>query len=242
MAMWQFLSIQEPVSSGAPAVDTLTQVAQAASNVVKEPETLSLWKLLQEGGLLMIPLLICSILAVYIFIERYLAIKKAGNTPSSFMNRVREKITEGNISGALTVSSSFEGAIPRVITKGLKRIGKPIDHIEKSMENTGKLEVYQMEKNIGILSTIAGIAPMFGFLGTIAGMIILFFDIQHLGFSFDNIASGIYTKMVTSAVGLIIGLLAYVAYNFLNAQINKNVNKIENASNEFLDILHEPMK
>jgi len=129
-----------------------------------------------------------------------------------------------------------------MIDKGLSRIGKPIDHIEKSMENAGKLEVYQLEKNLSMLSTIAGIAPMFGFLGTIAGMIILFFNIQHQGFSIEGIASGIYTKMVTSAVGLIIGLLSYVAYNYLNAQINKNVNRMESAAVEFLDILHEPAK
>jgi biopolymer transport protein ExbB len=110
------------------------------------------------------------------------------------------------------------------------------------MENAGKLEVYQLEKNLCILSTIAGIAPMFGFLGTIAGMIILFFNIQHQGFSLENIAGGIYTKMVTSAVGLIIGLMAYVAHNYLNAQINKNVNRMETASVEFLDILQEPAK
>lgn len=241
MAFLQFLSTQSPATPGAmqPTVDTMAQVAPIAA---KEPATLSLWTLLMEGGVLMIPLLLCSIIAVYIFVERYLAIRKAGSTSQDFMYRIKEKLAEGNVSGALTVASSFEGAIPRVIAKGLKRIGKPIDHIEKSMENTGKLEVYQMEKNIGILSTIAGIAPMFGFLGTIAGMIILFFNIQHQGFSIENIASGIYTKMVTSAVGLIIGLLSYVAYNFLNAQINKNVNRIENASNELLDVLHEPIK
>ena len=129
-----------------------------------------------------------------------------------------------------------------MIEKGISRIGKPVDHIEKSMEATGKLEVYQMEKNLSILSTLAGIAPMFGFLGTIAGMIILFFNIQHQGFSLENIAGGIYTKMVTSAVGLIIGLLAYIAYNYFNAQINKNVYRMEAASVEFLDILQEPTK
>jgi biopolymer transport protein ExbB len=216
--------------------DSINSIVTPASTI----EELSLWYLLKEGGILMIPLLICSILAVAIFIERFIAIRKAGNTSPDFILRIKEKISEGNISGAQSLCQSFEGSIPRVISKGVRRIGKPIDHIEKSMEQTGKLEVYQMEKNLGILSTIAGIAPMFGFLGTIAGMIILFFNIQHQGFSIEHIAGGIYTKMVTSAVGLIIGLLSFVAYNYLNAQINKNVNKIETAASDFLDLLHQP--
>ncbi|KAA5533752.1 MotA/TolQ/ExbB proton channel family protein [Taibaiella lutea] len=219
--------------------DTVAQMTQAVTPAA--PEQLSLWFLLKEGGVLMIPLAICSLLAVYIFIERYLAIKKAGKAPNDFMLRIREKITEGSISGAQSLCKNYEGSVPRVISKGISRIGKPMDHIEKSMESSGKLEVYQMEKNLGILSTIAGIAPMFGFLGTIAGMIILFSNIQHTNtFEIGTIAGGIYTKMVTSAVGLIIGLLAYVADKYLNAQINKNVNKIEAASSEFLDILHQP--
>jgi len=218
--------------------DTLRQVAQPIAE--QAPEQLSLWYLIKEGGILMIPLFICSILAVYFFFERYFAIRKAGNTPTDFMPRIKEKILEGNIQGAQSLCKNSDGALPKMIGKGISRIGKPIDHIEKSMENTGKLEVYRMEKNLGALNTIAGIAPMFGFLGTIAGMIILFFNIQHQGFSIEHIAGGIYTKMVTSAVGLIIGLAAYVAHNYLNALINKNVNKMEIANNEFLDILHEP--
>lgn len=218
--------------------DTLGKVVQPIAEQV--PEQLSLWYLIKEGGVLMIPLFICSILAVYFFFERYFAIRKAGNTPNDFMLRIKEKMLEGNISGAQSLAKNSEGALPKMIEKGISRVGKPIDHIEKSMENTGKLEVYRMEKNLGALNTIAGIAPMFGFLGTIAGMIILFFNIQHQGFSIEHIAGGIYTKMVTSAVGLIIGLAAFVAYNYLNALINRNVNKMEIASTEFLDILHEP--
>lgn len=222
------------------ATDTLQQLAAPLEQA--PAEELSLWYLMKEGGILMIPLLICSILAIYFFVERWIAIHKAGKTPGDFMARVKEKITEGNISGAASLCRNYEGALPHMILKGVNRIGKPVDHIEKSMENAGKLEVYKMEKNLGILSTVAGIAPMFGFLGTIAGMIILFYNIQHQGFSIEHIAGGIYTKMVTSAVGLIIGLLAYVAYNFLNAQINRNVNKMEAAATEFLDILHEPVQ
>lgn len=215
-------------------------VAPAAP--VSEPQEISLLYLLREGGILMIPLLICSLLLVYVFVERLLAIRKASKSDASFMLRIRDHISSGNLPAAKALARNTEGPVPRMIEKGLSRIGKPIDHIEKSMESTGKLEVYQMEKNLSILSTLAGIAPMFGFLGTIAGMIILFFNIQHQGFSLENIAGGIYTKMVTSAVGLIIGLLAYIAYNYFNAQINKNVYRMEAASVEFLDILQEPAK
>ncbi len=218
---------------------TLKGVANATTTPA---EKISLFNLLKEGGVLMIPLLLCSLLLVYVFVERLLAIRKAAVLDPNFMSRMRDYITDGNLPAAKSLSKNTNSPIARMLDKGLNRIGKPIDNIERSMENTGKLEVYKMEKNLSILSTLAGIAPMFGFLGTIAGMIILFFNVQHQGFSLETIAGGIYTKMVTSAVGLIIGLLSYVAYTYLNAQINKNVNKMEEATVEFLDILQEPAK
>lgn len=218
--------------------DTVVQTATTAA----APEKISLLYLLREGGVLMIPLLLCSLLLVYIFVERLLVLRRAGQLDNTFMSRIRDHITSGNLNAAKSLAKNTPGPVARIIEKGISRIGKPIDHIEKSMESAGKLEVYQLEKNLSILSTLAGIAPMFGFLGTIAGMIILFFNIQHQGFSLENIAGGIYTKMVTSAVGLIIGLLSYIAYNLFNAQINKNVNRMEAASVEFLDILQEPTK
>lgn len=220
-------------------IDTATTV-EAIENT--SAEELSLIYLLKEGGILMIPLLLCSILMVYVFFERLFAIRRARKVDPHFMARIREHVTDENLTAARNLAKSTPGPTARMIDKGLTRIGKPVDLIERSMENTGKLQVYEMEKNLSILSTIAGIAPMFGFLGTIAGMILLFFNIQHQGFSIENIAGGIYTKMVTSAVGLIIGLLSYVAYNYLNAQINKTVNKMEAASVEFLDMLLEPTR
>ena len=222
----------------------LFQVDTAAQTVAvtNAGEEISLFYLLREGGALMIPLALCSLLLVYVFFERWFVVKKAGQLDATFMSRVRDNVTSGNLTAARALAKNTNGPVARMIEKGISRVGKPIDHIEKSMEATGKLEVYQLEKNLSILSTLAGIAPMFGFLGTIAGMIILFFNIQHQGFSLENIAGGIYTKMVTSAVGLIIGLLAYIAYNYFNAQINKNVNRMEAAAVEFLDILQEPTK
>jgi biopolymer transport protein ExbB len=216
---------------------------KAAAAATSQPvEKLSLIHLLREGGLLMIPLLLCSLIMVYVFVERWLVIRKASVVAANFMTQIREQMVTGNIAGARLVCRQSPSPLSRIIEKGISRIGRPIDVVEKSMENTGKLEVYQLEKNISVLSTLAGIAPMFGFLGTIAGMIILFFNVQHQGFSLDTIAAGIYTKMVTSAVGLIIGLLSYVGYEYLNAQINKNVNRMEAASVEFLDILQEPTR
>lgn len=214
-------------------IDSATAAAAAAPAV----EKISLFNLLMEGGALMIPLLLCSIIMVYVFIERLLAIRKAAATDPTLMVRIQQAIETNNLPAATAACKGNPTPMARVLEKGISRIGKPVDYVEKSMENAGRLEVYQLEKNVSILSTIAGIAPIFGFLGTIAGMIILFFNVQHQGFSLETIAGGIYTKMVTSAVGLIIGLLAYVGYAYLNAQINKAVNRIESASAEFLDLI-----
>jgi biopolymer transport protein ExbB len=215
-------------------------VATAAETAASQK--ISLIQLFKEGGVLMIPLLLCSLLLVYVFVERWLAIRKASGDDKLFMPLIRERILSNNLNEARSLCQSNNSAVARIIEKGINRTGKPIDQIERAMEATGKLEVYKMEKNLSILSTLAGIAPMFGFLGTIAGMIILFFNVQHQGFSLESIAGGIYTKMVTSAVGLIIGLLSYVAHSFLNAQINKNVHKLEAAAVEFIDILQDSNK
>ena len=217
--------------------DTAIKAAVAATT--PPPETISLFHLLQEGGALMIPLLICSIIMVYVFVAKLQVIRKASINDVSFMDRIKEQVQSGNLNGATATCKKNNTPVAHIIEKGISRIGKPIDHIEKSMENAGKLEVYHLEKNLSVLSTIAGIAPIFGFLGTIAGMIILFFNVQHQGFSLETIAGGIYTKMVTSATGLIIGLLAYMGYAYLNAQIDKNINRMETAAVEFLDIVQD---
>lgn len=217
--------------------DSLAKAAQLEATA--SVEKISLFHLLQEGGALMIPLLLCSVILVYVFVERLLAIRKATVVDNSFLGRIRDQVEAGNIAAAAAICKSANNPLANVIEKGVSRIGKPLDYVEKSMENAGKLEVYKLEKNLSILSTIAGIAPILGFLGTIAGMIILFFNVQHQGFSLETIAGGIYTKMVTSATGLIIGLLAYISYAYLNAQINKQVNRIESASVEFLDFVQD---
>ena len=219
-----------------------TAVADTAHHVVTPtaaPEKISLFHLLSEGGVLMIPLLLCSLILFYVFIERLMVIRKVATIDDQFMQRIREQVVNKNIDAAKASCRTSNTPVSHIIEKGLDRIDKPYDIIEKTMENTGKLEVYKLERNLSILSAIAGIAPVLGFLGTIAGMIILFFNVQHQGFSLETIAGGIYTKMVTSACGLIIGLFAYVGSAYLNAQINKSVNRMEAASVEFLDIVME---
>ena len=191
----------------------------------------------------MIPLAILLVIAIYVFIERVIAIKKASKVDDNFMSIVRDHIVTGNVMAARNLAKNTPTAVARMIDKGIQRIGKPIDAIERSMENIGKLELYKMEKNLSILSVIGYIAPLFGFLGTIAGMFQLFYSIASTGeYSISNIAGGIYVKMVSSASGLIIGIIAYVGYRYLNSQIDKSTNKMEVASAEFIDILQEPTR
>jgi biopolymer transport protein ExbB len=203
----------------------------------------SLWDILIKGGPLMIPLAILLVLTIFFFIERVIAIKKASRLDDNFMSIIRDHIVSGNVTAARSLTKNTDTATAKMIDKGIQRIGKPIDAIERSMENVGKLELYKMEKNTSILSIIGYIAPLFGFLGTIAGMFQLFYTLASTGdYSLATIAGGIYVKMISSASGLIIGILAYVCYRYLISQIDKSTNKMEVASAEFIDILQEPTR
>ncbi len=225
-------------------VDTATQAVSAVSqNDANKDGHISLGELITLGGWLMLPLGILFLLTIYLFIERSIAIRKASRIEGNFMNIIRDHIVNGNVTAARSFAKNTNNPVARIIDKGIQRIGKPIDSIEKSMENVGKLELYNMEKNLGVLSLIAGIAPMFGFLGTIIGMFQLFYNLAATGeFTIQSMANGIYTKMVTSAAGLIIGLLAYIAHNYLVTQVDKTANKMEASSAEFIDILQEPTR
>jgi biopolymer transport protein ExbB len=224
-------------------IDTTAAAAQAANTVAQPAQQISIIDLLSKGGVLMIPLALLFVVAVFVFIERLLYIRKASKIEDNFMNIIRDNIVTGNVTAARSMAKNTNNPVARIIDKGIQRIGKPIDAIEKSMENVGRLEMYKMERNINILSLIAGIAPMFGFLGTIVGMFQLFFRLASTGeFTIQSMADGIYTKLISSAVGLIIGLLAYIAYNYLNTQIDKTGNRMEVASAEFVDILQEPTR
>ncbi len=219
-------------------IDSTAAAMQAGSG-----DKLNLLDLLFKGGVLMIPLLLLLVIAVYFFFERWIAIKKASRVDENFMSIIKDHIINGNVSAARSLAKNTNNPVARMIDKGIQRIGKPIDAIEKSMENVGKLEIYKMERNLSVLSLVSGIAPMFGFLGTIVGMVQLFYGISSTGeYTLSTIASGIYVKMITSASGLIIGLLAYVGHSFLNAQVDKTVNKMEVASADFIDTLQEPTR
>lgn len=191
----------------------------------------------------MIPLAILLVIAIFVFFERYMAIKKASKLDDNFMSIIRDHIVTGNLTAARSLAKNTPTAVARIIDKGLQRVGKDIPAIERSMENVARLELYKMERNVSILSVIGYIAPLFGFLGTIFGMFQLFYNIASTGeYSISNIAGGIYVKMISSASGLIIGIIAYIGYRYLNSQIDKTTHKMEAASNEFIDILQEPTR
>jgi biopolymer transport protein ExbB len=231
---WFFLQISSPPT------DTASRVVDPAAAAAP---SMNILEMLSNGGPLMIPLGLLFVLAVFFFFERLIAIRKASNIDPNFMYIIRDNVVSNNVAAARSLAKNTPNPVARMIDKGLQRIGKPIDAIERSMENVGKLEVYKMERNLSVLSLIYGIAPMFGFLGTLIGMLQLFYRINTTHeFSTDAIAGGIYTKLITSAVGLTIGLLGYIGYNFLHAQIEKTVNKMEASSSDFIDILQEPTR
>lgn len=201
----------------------------------------SVWSLLAKGGPIMIPLGILFALVVYFFIERLLVIRNASVVDENFMNIIRDHISNSNVTAARSMTKNSSNPIARIIDKGLQRIGKPIDAIEKSMENVAKLEIYKMEKNLNIISVIARIAPLFGFVGTIIGLVMLLKEFATISNpSISQIADAMYIKLITSATGLIIGMLAFLGYSYLDTQINRMANRMESASSEFIDILQEP--
>jgi biopolymer transport protein ExbB len=221
-------------------VDTLTKVTHMAGDANGDGQ-LSFFELLVMGGWIMIPLGIMLLMAVYVFAERSIAIRNASKIDNNFMNIIRDHIVSGNVQAARSFAKNTNNPVARIIDKGIQRIGKPIDSIEKSMDNVGTLEMYKLEKNLGILSVVSKAAPIFGFVGTLVGLMKLFSNITNSNdFEVGTIAGGIYTKLITSISGLVIGLGAYLAYSYLNTQIDKTANKMEAASSDFLDVLQEP--
>ncbi len=211
----------------------------ATSSAGKE----TLFSMLMKGGVMMIPLFIFFAMAIFFFIERLIAIRKASKIEDNFMNIIRDHIINGNVTAARSLAKNTPHPVAKMIDKGLQRIGKPIDAIEKSMDNVGKLEIYKMEKNLPVLSVIARIAPLFGFVGTIIGLVILLKDFATVANpTIPDIADAMYVKMITSATGLIIGIISYLGYSYLDTQINKTVNKMESAKADFIDILQEPTR
>ncbi|MFT4770483.1 MAG: biopolymer transport protein ExbB [Cryomorphaceae bacterium] len=208
-------------------------------------ETLSILELLQGGGwYIMIPLAVLSVLAIYIFAERWMAISKAQKEDKDFMNRIKDYVSDGKLEAARSFCQSSNTPIGRMLDKGIARVGKPMDDVSASIENIGKLEVYKLEKGLALLATVAGAAPMIGFLGTVIGMISTFhaMKISDAGVEIAALSGGIMQAMITTVAGLIIGIIAYIAYNTLVVKVDKVVHRMEARSIEFIDLLEEPGK
>ncbi|MCG9911786.1 MAG: MotA/TolQ/ExbB proton channel family protein [Flavobacteriales bacterium] len=230
------------IFQGTLGSDTAVNTAALATETVPVQEPLSILDMALKGGLIMIPLLLLSVIAIYIFVERILAISKAGKEDKNFMNNIRDYILSGKIDSAKALCKSTDTPISHMIEKGVSRIGRPLDDISAAIENVAKLEIYKLESKLALLATISGAAPMIGFLGTVIGMIKSLYSMSAAG---DNIvistlAGGIYEAMVTTVGGLVVGIMAYVGYNLLVAQVEKVIHKMEARSIEFLDLLNEP--
>jgi len=221
----------------------LAQIVTGSETATTAAEqSISMWSLVMAGGPLMIPLAICSVIAIYIFVERVLTVNKANVNSDVFMGRIKELVQKGDINGAKMVCAQHDTPIARMIEKGVSRIGSPLKTIEASIENVGKIEVFRLEKNLSVMATIAGAAPMIGFLGTVIGMVSAFIAIaqEEGSVSPKLLADGIYTAMVTTVAGLVVGIIAYLGYNYLVTRVSKVIHKMEYSSIEFIDLLQEP--
>jgi len=233
-----FLLIQTTAQEALPV---LSGVNEEATEVVKQ---MRFFDMAVKGGWLMIPLVILSILAIYIFIERLITLNAASKDDPSFMKRIKDHIHEGQIDSSIKLCKQVNTPLSRMIEKGITRIGRPMHDVQVSIENVGNIEVAQLEKGLSILASVAGGAPMIGFLGTVTGMVRAFFDMANAGTNVDIIvlSSGIYTAMVTTVGGLIVGISAFFAYNYLVTRVGKIVNNMEAKTMEFMDLLNEPAK
>jgi biopolymer transport protein ExbB len=233
------LQVTQPAAAVHDTVATLA--SQTGQNQVSE----TLWDIMfNKGGAMMVILmsviLLLSVLAVYFFFERLMAIKKAGKSDTQFFNSIKECIYDSKLDTAKALCKSTNTPVSRMVEKGLNRIGKPINDIEKAMENVGRFEISKLEKNMKILGIVAGIAPMIGFIGTILGVILIFYDMSNSNsINIGIISGGLYVKMISSAAGLIVGVLAFAGYNYLNILLDKVIFRLEDSSMEFMDLLQK---
>ena len=227
--------LQSPAANMADT--TATAATQAAS------AELSLFDLTVKGGWLMIPLALLLVIAVVIFVERWLAIRRAAKVDMNFMNSIKDYIHDGKIRAAVSLCQSQNTPVARMIEKGVERIGRPLSDVQTAVENVGNLEVAKLEEGLPFLATIAGGAPMIGFLGTVIGMIQAFFNMSSAGNTIDItlLSGGIYTAMVTTVAGLVVGIVAYFGYNYLVGRVERVVFKMEASTIEFMDLLNEPV-
>lgn len=204
---------------------------------------MSFMDILTKGGIVMVPIGLISFIGLYVFIERYLTIRRRVSSDVDFMNNIYDTILRGQTDTALSLCRRTTKPIARMIEKGITTLGRPIKEVEEAIEIVGKFEVYDLEKNIQTLAVIAGIAPMFGFLGTIIGVIKIFYNISMTSdVSIGTVSSGLYTKMVSSAAGLMVGIIAYIGYHWLNTLLNKAVHQLEWNAMNFIDLLKRPVK
>mgnify|MGYP003294925940 CR=1 FL=1 len=224
-------------------IDT-TLAAQAAAPVLPQQQemTYSLIEMAMKGGWIMLVLLILSIIALYIFGQKWWMIRQAYKIDKNFMNDIKDYIHEGKMKSALTLCEKYNSPVARLVGKGIERIGRPLADIQTAVENTGNVEVARLEKGLSFLATCSGGAPMIGFLGTVIGMIQAFFNMSQAGNNIDItlLSSGIYPAMVTTVGGLIVGILTYFGYNYLSSRISGLVFKMESTTIEFMDLLNEP--
>lgn len=222
-------------------VDTVTSAAAVAAATEPAP-SLSIWQLCVEGGWIMIPLALLAVISIYIFIERAIVTYKASKLDDTFMKRIKDYIHDGEIESALNLCRSDNSPYGRLISKGISRIGRPMNDVLVAIENTGNIEIARLEKGLPWLATTAAGAPMLGFLGTVIGMVEAFFNLASAGTSanIDVLAGGIYEALVTTVAGLVVGIIALFAYNYLVACINRVMNNLESKTMEFMDLLNEP--
>jgi biopolymer transport protein ExbB len=232
--IYSFLLQVNTIGDSAAAINTPVTPAAA-------PPSLTFLELVAKGGPIMIPIGILSLVALYIFIERFLTIKKAQNKDANFLLSIKDYVRNGNMDAAKALCRSNTSPVSKMVEKGLVRLGRPMGEVEKSIEDVGKIEVANLEKNVGILGTIAAIAPMLGFLGTIFGVIKIFYNIALAdNISIGLIAGGLYEKMITSSAGLMVGIIAYIFHHIIVIMIERTVNKMEIAAVNFVDIIQEP--
>lgn len=226
----------------------LQDAANNTDNAAEVQEkTLSIYKLVVDGGIgsivIISVLFVLLAIALYIYFERLFAIKAASRIDKNFMNQIRDNVSSGKLEAAKILCAQTDSPVARLTAKGISRIGKPLEDINKAIENAGTLEVYKLEKNVSILATVAGAAPMIGFLGTVIGMILAFHQMATSGGQAEmgSLAGGIYTAMTTTVAGLIVGIIAYIGYNHLVVKTDKVVHQMEANAVDFLDLLNEPV-
>lgn len=226
------------------AINGVPQSAAAATQTIPAAAKLSLWDLCLQGGPLMIPLALLSLICVYVFIERMIVVSKANRLDESFMKRIRDYIHEGEVESAYNLCRKTDSPYGRLIEKGISRIGRPVNDIMSAIENTGNIEVANLSKGLPWLATTAAGAPMLGFLGTVIGMVEAFYSIASQGNSanISTFSDGIYTALVTTVAGLVVGVAALFAYNYLVARVDAVMNRMETNTMEFMDLLNEPAR